>query len=193
MLPSSRPHRRRHLATYHVYQVTFNTDNARALPILYLERLVYSLGLMNLYIIFFWFESARKRMRVCSCDRNTTSFLRLYYRHHYENIPVLLIIPAQLRITYSEYVSISWTDFLKAVELSTRESKNACAVSGDASWCSSAAAYMAAMDARLVYQAIWQDRTFRTKASKRGEKGDVHEETGHESRGKLRWRLAPSA
>lgn len=95
-------------------------------------------------------------------DRNTTPGVI------HENIPVLLIIPAQLRIIYSEYVSISWTDFLRAVELSMRVSKNAWAVSGDASWCSSAAVYIAAMEARLAYQAIWKDRNFKTRAYKKG-------------------------
>lgn len=68
-------------------------------------------------------------------------------------MPLLLIIPAQLRITYCEYVPISSTDFLSAEELSSRESKNAWAVDGDVSWCSSAAVYTAAIEARLVYQA----------------------------------------
>jgi hypothetical protein len=68
-------------------------------------------------------------------------------------MPLLLMIPAQLRMTYCEYVPISSTDFLSAVELSSRESKNAWAVVGDVSWCNSAAVYMAAIEARLVYQA----------------------------------------
>ena len=63
------------------------------------------------------------------------------------------MIPAQLLMRYSEYVPTSSADFLSLWELSRRESKNACAVVGDVSWCSSAAVYMAATDALLAYHA----------------------------------------